>query len=104
MAAARCSSSPPRYQCLPPWPKELSPMHPPRPNSVLTRGLGRLPQHLMKRMGSIVRALVARACSHLQADAQNLGSAAAYAVLAGSAVTNTGPTLITGDLGVHPGT
>ena len=32
-----------------------------------------------------------------------LGSAESYAVLAGEAVTNTGPSVITGDIGVHAG-
>lgn len=64
----------------------------------------RFSRNYPRSLASLVFA--ALACVFSPAWAQNvtLGTAANFGVLAGSAVTNTGPTVVTGNVGVWPGT
>jgi len=60
----------------------------------------------MKRIGTLaIAALLAAtlAGTALAAASVGLGTAKTFAVLAGTTITNTGATTITGDVGLHPG-
>jgi type VI secretion system secreted protein VgrG len=60
----------------------------------------------MKRIATIGSAAVLAvilASTAFAAASVNLGAAKSFAVLAGTTITNTGATTITGDVGLHPG-
>jgi uncharacterized repeat protein (TIGR01451 family) len=61
---------------------------------------GRIVRGLLAGLGFVGLALVA---SPAWAQTVSLGTAGTFGVLGGSAVNNTGPSIITGDLGVSPG-
>ena len=54
-------------------------------------------------LGLALTGVTANPASAAQAPV-GLGTAATYAVLAGTTVTNTGPSVIRGDVGLSPGT
>jgi hypothetical protein len=70
-------------------------------------GTRRLPRGRPRRAAAplfVALLVMAALASSAQAASVPLGTADSFAVLAGSTVTNTGPSVISGDLGVSPGT
>jgi hypothetical protein len=69
-----------------------------------TATAGSPPHHvrLLVSMTLVVLLTIFTSISPARADV-GLGTADGFAILAGQSVTNTGPTTITGDIGIHPG-
>ncbi|MBE0418045.1 MAG: hypothetical protein IBX63_09800 [Coriobacteriia bacterium] len=54
-------------------------------------------------MALLVVTMAVPATSMAAQPTVNLGTTSNFAILAGETITNTGPTTINGDVGVHPG-
>ena len=76
-------------------------------SSVIVTGVAEVGSGDSRKYAGLLASLgfAALTCVASPASAQNvsLGTAANFGVLAGSAVTNTGPTVVTGNVGVFPG-
>jgi len=60
-------------------------------------------QYVRSQTAGITLILLAAAGSQVRADPITLGQASSFGVLAGSTVTNTGPSVVHGNVGVSPG-
>lgn len=73
--------------------------------AIVSKNLGAQKTRVIFRMSAIVFLLSTALFQTVVAQiAPPLGTAGNFAVLGSSTVTNTGPTIVTGDVGVSPGT
>jgi len=71
---------------------------------VVTNPLVSNSRRVLVTVAGLAIAVAGAAPASAQQAPVGLGTASTFAVLAGETITNTGPTTITGDVGLHPGT